>query len=144
MRAVDLDGTPVPVTSPGISFTSESPANVVRRGFHLVSRGDTCVRRQLQFDSLVGSPVHSVVHNDDAEPSPQKVDGSGECGEQEMLCENDVPTSSHDAPCTPEHSSMPVYMVDTPVADDFSMSSCSDSDTESLLCATSCISISSE
>ena len=38
---------------------------------------------------------------------------------------------------------MPVYMVDTPVADDFSMSSYSHSDTESLLSQTSFISISS-
>ena len=83
------------------------------------------------------------MHNDDAEPSVQKVDGSRECSEQEMLCENDVPTSSRDTQCTPERSSITVYMVDTPVAVDFSMSSCSDSDTESLLFASSCISISS-
>ena len=97
----------------------------------------------MQLDSLVDSPVHSVVHNDDAEPSLQKVDASGECSEQEMLCENDIQTSPHDAPCTPERSSTPVYMVDTPIADDFSMSSCYDNDTESLLSATTCFSISS-
>ena len=142
MRVVDLDGTPMPVTSPGFPFTCESPANVVRRGFHFVSRGDTCVRRQLQFDSLADSPVQSVVHNDDAAPSSQKVDGSGECSEQEMLCENDVPISSHDAPCTLERSSIPVYMVETPLAGDFSMRHCFDGDTESLLSATSCFSIS--
>ena len=143
VRAVDLDGTPLPVTSPGFPFTSESPANVVRRSFHFASRGDSCVCRQLQFDALVDSPMHSVVRNEDAELSLQKVDGSGECSEQEMLCANDGPTSPHDATCTPERSSIPVYMVDTPFADDFSMNSCSDSDTESLRSATSCISISS-
>ena len=75
MRAVGLDGTPVPATSPGFPSTSESSANVFRRGFHFVSRGDTCVRRQLQFDLFVDSTVPSVVHTDDAEPSLQKVDG---------------------------------------------------------------------
>ena len=49
----------------------------------------------------------------------------------------------HNAQCTPERNSIPVYMVDTPVVEDFSMSCCLDSDTESLLSAIRCISISS-
>ena len=43
--------------------------------------------------------------------------------------------------CTPERNCIPVYMFDTPVADDFSVSSCFDSSTESLVSAASCFPI---